>query len=262
MLTAMAAQARPAADQSLVSHALSTELRLAEDSSHPMRYLLRKSTPRLTTTKEICESRDGAVARLVAISDRPLTTSEEQIEKARLDALNTDPSRQRHRKQSEDSDASIIFKLLRMLPSAFVYQDAGPLANSDGRIERFTFHPRPGFNPPDLVSQALTNLNGEIWIDRAAERVTHIEGRLTQDTTYGWGLLGKLSSGGWLSIDQALIDGRAWRITHLRLRMNLRVLFKEKPIDTTEEMTAYHPVPAGIDYREAIRLLRTQPVGH
>jgi hypothetical protein len=148
-----------------------------------------------------------------------------------------------------------------MLPSAFVYQDAGPVASSGGRIERFTFRPRQGFNPPDLVSQALTNLNGEVWIDRQAERVTHLQGRLDQDTTYGWGLLGKLNRGGWISIDQALVDGHNWRIVHLQLRMSLRVLFKEKPIDTVEDMTAYRPVPAGIDYREAIRLLRTQPAG-
>jgi hypothetical protein len=93
----LAAAAQPTTDPALVNRALSTELRLAENSSRPMRYLLRKSTPRLTTTKEICESRDGAVARLVAVSDHPLTASEEQTEKARLDALNADPSRQRHR---------------------------------------------------------------------------------------------------------------------------------------------------------------------
>ena len=33
--------------------------------SHPMRYRLRKSSPRMTSTKDIVETRDGAVARLV-----------------------------------------------------------------------------------------------------------------------------------------------------------------------------------------------------
>jgi len=39
--------------------------------------------------------------------------------------------------------------------------------------------------------------------------------------------------------------------------MNLRVLFKNKSFDTTEEMTQYAPVPLGIDYRQAIQMLRS-----
>ena len=41
-----------------------------------------------------------------------------------------------------------------------------------------------------------------------------------------------------------------------KMQMNLRILFKTKNFDTTEEMTQYAPVPAGIDYRQAIQMLR------
>jgi hypothetical protein len=40
------------------------------------------------------------------------------------------------------------------------------------------------------------------------------------------------------------------------MKMDLRILFKEKNFDTTEEMTQYAPVPKGIDYRQAIKMLR------
>jgi hypothetical protein len=43
------------------------------------------------------------------------------------------------------------------------------------------------------------------------------------------------------------------------MKMDLRILFKTKNIDTTEEMTQYTPVPANIDYRKAIELLRASP---
>jgi hypothetical protein len=39
--------------------------------------------------------------------------------------------------------------------------------------------------------------------------------------------------------------------------MDLRIHFKEKNFDTTEEMTDYAPVPNEIDYRQAIQMLRT-----
>ncbi len=81
----------PAQAQALVGRALATELRTAQDAGHPMRYRLRKSSPRMTTTKEIVETRDGDVARLVRLNDQPLSLAAEQQEEARLNALLSDP---------------------------------------------------------------------------------------------------------------------------------------------------------------------------
>jgi len=242
--------------QGLVARALAAELRTAQDTTHPMRYRLRKSSPRLTSTKEIVETQDGFVARLVAINDQPLSAADEQKEQARLDALLSDPSLQRHRKQGEEEDAGIVLKLLRMLPKAFVYQLAGAGAGPAGKVERFTFKPDPNFRPPDFETQALTSMTGELWIDASQERVVRLEGHLQQDTDYGWGILGKLNKGGWVAIEQSDVGGQQWRIVHVQMQMNLRVLFKSRSIDTVEEMTRFSPVPVGIDYRQAIQMLR------
>jgi hypothetical protein len=249
----------PTQAQALVKRALATELRVSQDASHPMRYRLRKSSPRLTSAKEIVETRDGDVARLIAINDRPLSHADEQREQARLDALFSDPGRQRHRKQSEEADTGIVLKLLRMLPQAFLYEYAGAGQGPSGKVEKFRFRPNPSFNPPDLETQALTAMTGELWIDASQERITRLEGHLQQDTTYGWGILGKLDKGGWLVIEQTEIGGRQWRIARFQMKMNLRILFKTKNFDTVEEMTQYAPVPPGLGYRQAIQMLRSAP---
>lgn len=260
--TAMGQPAAPALTptqaQELVSRALATEERNAQDLSHPMRYRLRKSSPRLTTTKEIAETRDGDVARLIAINDQPLSQADEQQEQARLDALLSDPSRQRHRKQSEESDTGIVMKLLRMLPQAFLYEYAG--SDASGKVEKFRFHPNPAFSPPDIVSQSLTAMVGELWIDAAQERVTRLEGHLQQDTNYGLGILGKLDKGGWIVLEQADVGAGQWRISRFQIKMALRILFKTKDFDSVQEMTQYTPIPDKLDYRQAIHLLRGGPV--
>lgn len=249
--------------QALVNRALSTEIRTAQDPSHPMRYLLRKSSPRLTSTKEIVETRDGGVARLLSINDRPLGPADEQKELARLDALAANPSLQQHRKQSETGDLGIVLKLLRMLPNAYLYQYAGavpaPSGHHQAYIEKFTFTPNPHFSPPDYETQALTAMSGEIWIDPVQERVVHLEGHLQQDTNYGWGVLGRLNKGGWLVIEQADVGAHQWRIVRVQMQMSLRILFKTKIFDSVQQMTAYAPVPPAMDYRQAIQILRTAP---
>jgi hypothetical protein len=249
-----AAALAPTQAQALVARALATEERAARDLSHPMRYRLRKSSPRLTSTKEIAETRDGDVARLVAINDQPLSQADEQREQARLDTLLSDPGRQRHRQQSEESDTGIVLKLLRMLPQAFLYEYEG--IDASGKVEKFRFQPNPAFSPPDMEAQALTAMSGELWIDATQERVVRLEGHLQKDTNYGWGILGKLDKGGWIVLEQAETGAGQWRIAHFQIKMELRILFKTKSFDSVQEMTDYTPLPVNLDYRQAIQMLR------
>src|ERR1700749_5148831 len=121
-LMALSCTAQPAAQQragSLVTSALRNELSAVQDASHPMQYRLRKSSPRLTTTKQMVETRDGLVALLTSVNDAPLSDDDAQKEHARLDALLSDPAKQQHRKQSEDNDTARALKVLRALPKAF-----------------------------------------------------------------------------------------------------------------------------------------------
>ena len=251
----------PAQAQALVEQSLAAELRAAQDQTHPMRYRLRKTSTRLTSTKEILETRDGAVARLLLINDKTLSPEDEQKEEARLDALLSDPARQRHRKQNEDDDTRRALKVLRALPKAFVYQFAGTVPGPAGIVDKFTFRPNPSFNPPDLETQALTAMTGELWIDLAHQRVTRLEGHLQQDVDFGWGVLGQLNKGGWIVIEQALVAGDQWRIVRFSMSMSGRVLFKAKSFDTTEEETEFVPVRYGMRYPEAIKLLRSDAIG-
>ena len=247
----------PAQAQALVTRALATESRAAQHfgHSHPMRYRLRKSSPRITTTKEIIETRDGDVARLVAINDQPLSPADEQMEEARLNALLGDPSLQRHRKQSEENDTDRALKVLRVLPTAFLYQFAGTGTASTGTVVKFTFRPNPQFDPPDLETGVLPAMAGEIWVDSVQARVVRLAGRLQQDKEIALGIV-QLDKGGWVEINQADVGAGEWRIVHLKLVMNGRVLWKPKNSDSVQDYTQFATVSAGLDYRQAIRMLR------
>jgi hypothetical protein len=252
----------PREGQALVEHALANELKAAQDASHPMRYQLRKASPRLTTTKEIFETRDGEVARLREVNDKPLSPQDEQKEQARLNALLADPGKQRHRKQSEDDDAGRALMVLRALPTAFLYQYAGHADGPTGPVEKFTFHPNPRFSPPNLETQALTAMTGEIWINPTRQRVTHLEGHLVQDVDFGWGILGRLNKGGWIVIEQADVGPGMgvdqWRIVSFKMQMSGRVVFKTRVFDTTEEESKFVPLPVGLSYQKAIEMTRAE----
>jgi hypothetical protein len=249
------AAAPPLAGQALVERALANELNAAQDASHPMRYQLHKTSPRVTTTKEIMETRDGEVARLIAINDKPLGAPDESNEEARLHALLGDPAKQRRRKQAEEDDEGRALKVLRALPSAFLYQDAGPGEGPTGKVEKFTFRPNPAFDPLYLETEALPAMSGEIWIDPVRQRVARLEGHLQKDVDFGWGILGRLNKGGWIVIEQADVSEGEWRTARFEMQMSGRVVFKNRVFDTTEVQSNYAPLPQGMTYQKAIEIL-------
>jgi hypothetical protein len=248
----------PAQTQALVERAITAELAASQDQGHPMRYRLLKTSPRLSSVKEMVETRDGAVARLISINGQPLSPTDERKEQARLDGLLSDPGRQRHRKQSEDEDTGRALKVLRALPRAFLYRFEGAETTSGATIDQFSFKPNPDFDPPDLETQVLTAMSGKLWVDETHGRVTLLQGTLQSDVDFGWGILGRLSKGGTVSIQQADIGGGQWRIVQFKMAMSGRVLFKTKVFDTEEEESGFAPVALGMSYGKAIELLRAE----
>jgi hypothetical protein len=261
-------QAPPAQGLAILDRALQNEYKAAQDASHPMRYELKKTSPHWSSTKKIIETKDGDVARLVEQNGQPLSPADEQKEEARLTELAGDPGKQRRRKQAEDEDQGRVQKVLRVLPAAFVYEDAGsgegptgkPGESQTARIEKFTFKPSPGYSAPDLETQVLTQMVGEIWVDPVHLRVVRLEGHLQQDVDFGWGILGRLNKGGWIVIEQADVGPDMgvdqWRTVHFQMAMSGRVVWKTRVFDTTEDESEYVPVPAGLRYQKAIEMLR------
>ena len=244
-------------DIGAVERALENELNAAQDRSHPMQYRLHRSSPRLTSTKQIVETRDGAVARLLTVNDAVLTTADREKDDARLDALLADPSRQHKRKQSEQDDTGRALKVLRALPKAFLYQYAGSETNSSTTLARYTFTPNPKFSSADLELLVLTAMTGTLTIDSTHQRIVRLEGHLQQDVDIGWGILGRLNKGGSIVVEQADIGGGVWRIVNFQIAMNGRVFFKTRSFDTAEEESQFTPVPLEMTYQQAIQLLRS-----
>lgn len=249
----------PAQARQLVQHALAVEIEAATGAGHPMRYRLRKITPRLTTTKDLIETDDGDVARLIEVNGKPLSAGAEQKEMARLNALAANPDDQSRRKQNEDADTARAMKILRALPKAFTYTYTGPGTSAVGPVETYTFAPDPAYSPSGMETQILRVMTGKITVDPFARRVVHLEGHLQQDVNYGLGIIGRLNKGGWLAIDQAPVSQGRWRTVRLQLAMSGRILFITKTYDTLEEQSNYKPVPQTLGYRDAIEILKRDP---
>jgi hypothetical protein len=244
----------------LVQAAIENEIKHSYGHHPPVRYRLRKTTRNTDTTKVIVETSEGGVARLVAIHNQPLDTTQTQTELQRLHQLASDTATQQHRRHNEERDAARITGVMRLLPEAYLNQFEGSVRTPNGLAIRLTFAPNPHFSPPTLESRILTGIRGEIWIDPTDLRVVRIEGHLFRGVDYGWGILGTLYPGGTIRIDQATTPECGWQLSHLTLNMTGKeLMLKSLRVVIDETATDYHPVPAGWKYTDAIAWLLQMP---
>jgi hypothetical protein len=244
----------------LVQAAIENELKSTYGHRPPVRYLLRKTTRNTNTTKEIVETSQGGVARLVAIDNKPLHATQTQTELQRLQELASDPAVQQHRHRSEERDGARVTSVMRLLPDAFINHFEGSVQTPNGEAIRMTFAPNPHFSPPTLESRVLTGIRGEIWIDPTDLRVVRIEGQLFRQVDYGWGILGTLYSGGTIRLEQVKTPECGWRLSHLVLDMTGKeLMLKSLRVFVDETATDYHLVPIGWRYTDAIEWLLHMP---
>jgi hypothetical protein len=230
----------------------------AARTHRPLRYLLRKTNDHRDTTKDIIETEQGDVARLITIDNQPLTAEANQAELDRLNTLAGHPEIQEHRHQREQKDADRVNRLMRLLPDAFLYRDQGTSACPTGRgtCHHLIFAPNPSFEPPDVEANIFRGLAGEVWIDQAQERLTRLDAHVIATVDFGWGILGKLDKGGTIQLEQSDIGNHDWELTTLKLNLKGKALMlKSLNIQLTEQASHFSAVPTGVDYRKAIELL-------
>jgi hypothetical protein len=239
----------------IVRRASQNELH-SSNGNHPYRYKLHKIDDAKITTKEIIETKDGDVARLIAIDDKPLDTDARQAELDRLNNLAAHPELQEHRHKKEQEDSDRANKMIRLLPDAFVYKYEGMVDGPNGACYRLSFQPNPNFEPPDREAQVYHGMAGELWIDKAQERMVKLDAHLIADVDFGWGILGRLYKGGSILVEQADVGEHHWETTHMKLSLTGKaLLIKSLSFQTTEDASDFQPVPPETGYQNAIKML-------
>lgn len=234
-----------------------TQNALAEKSHHqPLRYQIRKVDKRSDTIKEIVETKDGDVARLIAIDGKPLSTEADQTELHRLNYLSGHPNLQEHRHKREQEESDRVDRLMRLLPEAFLYRYEGMASCKSGQCYCLGFTPNPQFDPPSEEAKIFRGMAGEVWIDQAEERMAKLDAHLIEEVDFGWGIIGRLHKGGTILLEQTYVGGYQWELTHIQLSLKGRaLLIRTLNIQTTEDKSEFSHVSPGMRYRQAIQLL-------
>ena len=221
--------------------------------------------------RDVIESKDGTVARLIERNGRPLTPEEDTAERQRLNDMIASPDNYARHVRNETSNKRMAADLIRQMPDAMIYtytpgqpQSGAPQARQEKTGEQVVmdFHPNPDWSPPSTIAEALTGLEGRIWIDVEHHQMIRMEGHIFKPVNFGWGMLAHVYPGGNLLLEQTNVGNERWIYTHFDQDVSVRALMvKTLKVNTRIDASAFHILPGPIAYQDAIRqLLATTPL--
>ena len=256
LLLSLSAYAQAGTANDLVRRALANEDRASAGGPRYM-YRLRSAKPERTVVKDLIETNEGMVARLVSVNGKPPTAEQRAADEKKLDKIVHDPDEQRQRREEQQKDEQRTRQMLKALPDAFLYDFDGTETVGAVATTRLRFQPNPNFDPPVRETMVYRGMHGHMWIEPKEERLVKMDAQLFEDVTFGWGILGRLNKGGHFVIEQSKIGPGRWETTRMDLDfVGKALLFKTIKIQEIETASDFRPVPSNLNLAQGVELLR------
>ncbi|MGD0681582.1 MAG: hypothetical protein ABR990_05985 [Terracidiphilus sp.] len=216
------------------------------------RYWVDSHSPKESLREEFLETAEGPISRIELSNGRPLDAEGRQLEQARLHHLLSSPAEQARHRQEYDDNEKRIGRIVALLPDAFLYEYAG----EENGCYRMRFRPNPAYPAHSIEARIFHAMSGELWVSAANKRMVRLDGRLNQDVSFGFGILGRLYKGGWFSLQRAQVSSTDWKTERFELHMNGRaILFKIITQEISELRSGFSPVAARLDLIKGAALL-------
>jgi hypothetical protein len=250
--------------RSLIVDAAKNELIALHHKDSYLRYRMETSNERGRQVRDVIESKDGTVARLIMKDGRPLTPDEDKAERQRLNDMIADPVAYAKHVKNTESEKKMADTLVPLMADAMIntYTPGQPQSGkNNGALEIvLDYKPNPKWIPPSTEAQALTGLQGRVWIDAKTHYVVRMEGTIFRSVNFGWGMLAHIYPGGKLELDQINVTGDRWIFTDFSMRLTVRALLvKTLNIHNTAKASDFNTL-APMSYQDAIRLLLATPL--
>ena len=234
---------------------------------HPhsyLRYRMHIVDEHRDMVRDVIESQEGAVARMILRDGKPLTAEQDKAERERLNEMIAHPSEFAKHVKDEDTGRKLADGLLRLMPDAMIYTyvpGQPQLPNFAGTQIVLDYAPNPKFKAPTITAEALSGLKGRAWIDAKSRYVVRMEGTVFRPVNLGWGIVAHIYPGGKLLLEQENTGNGRWVFTHFTEDISVRALLvKTLNVHATIDTSGFQALPGPMTYQDAIRMLLNTPL--
>jgi hypothetical protein len=250
--------------RSWVVDAAANELVALHHKGSYLRYRMETINERGDQVRDVIESKDGTVARLILKDGKPLTEEQDKAERQRLSNMIDSPAAYAKHVKNVESEKTMADKLVPLMADAMIntYTPGQPQSGRNGGALEIVldYKPNPKFVPPNTEAQALTGLEGRAWIDAKTRYVVRMEGTIARGVNFGWGMLAHIYPGGKLVMNQTNVGGNRWIFTDFSMQLSVRALMVKRLEIHSNAKTSDFQTLGPMSYQEAIRLLLATPL--
>jgi len=239
--------------QVLAREVVRNELQAQQEDQARWIYVSREQQPGGDHIKEVIETKEGALSCIISEDQQPLTSQQQRRQDQHLQQLIRNPSELKRQKLEQERDKQKEQQLLAMMPDGFLFE----YERNEGRNISLSFRPNPRFHPPTREAEVFHAMQGTMIVDSATKRLKELRGRLVRDVVFGWGILGRLESGGVFEVRQGEVAPSHWELTFIDVHITGKALFfKTIGEQQHEQRSDFQEAPGNLTPAQAVEMLK------
>ncbi len=189
----------------------------------------RTGTGSGSKTFEVLMIEGSPYRKLIAVNDQPLSADaaqqeEKKLEEAKSERKAESPARRQRRIAKYEKERHRNNAMMQQLTKAFTFRLIG-----EGKLDSFDVYnleakPRPGYNPPNLETQVLPAMEGQLWIDKASYQWVKVTAKVIRPASIE-GFLAQVEPGTQFELEKMPVGGGVWLPKHFSMKSQAKVLF-------------------------------------
>jgi len=233
----------------IVQLAVNAELAANRNDTSHWRYLRRDAGGNVEV---VVETEHGAISRHVEEGGKAASAATIAGDNQYVQRFIHDPGMQAKQRRDGEHDERDATELLNLLPRAFLWK----VQSETAETTTLAFTPDPKFHPPDMEARVMGEMAGILVVEKTQHRIETMKGKLSEDVTIGFGILGRLRQGGTFNIERRQLGPGLWQITQTHVHIDGRALFFKTIGQQEDEVKSeFTPVPAGTTLEQAVGML-------
>ncbi len=192
-------------------------------------YKQRDRTPSGSKTYQVTMIDGSPYQRLIAINDKPLSKeaaekelTKEEAERSHRKAESSEERQKRVGKYEKDRHRDNA--MIEQLTKAFTFRLMGERNLDSFRVYLLRATPRPGYKPPNLETQVLPGMQGQLWIDQASYQWVKVTARVIHPVSIE-GFLAQVEPGTQFELEKMPVGNGIWQPKHFAMKSQAKVLF-------------------------------------
>lgn len=166
--------------------------------------------------------------RVLAVNGRPLSpeqnAAEEKKQQQAVQQRRSESSEDRQKRIANyERDRKRNNAMINELTKAFDFTVVGQHRVRGFNVWVLKATPRPGYQPPNMETQVLPGMQGELWIDQKTYQWVRVTAEVVHPVSIE-GFLAEVEPGTRFELEKSPVGNGIWLITHFAMKSNAKVL--------------------------------------